>query len=321
MQNVAQPTGNWTRLRMRQVALLLEIERRGTLRLASERLGISQPAATKMLRELEAALGHRLFERIGRRIRPTAFGACALRHFHGLSGTAQALSRELDELHLGSARQLRVGSIMAPAPTHLVEALTELRARYPLLSVRVVVDTSDRLAGLLRDGDLDVAIARPADAPDQSQRDFVFHPIGEEALSIVASCAHPLARRRGRKRITFAALLSYPWILQPHGSPMREVIEREFRSNRAALPGGLIEATSTLITTSLVARSEMIAVIPHSVASQYDRHGLLCVLPYTIRHRLSSWGTLLYRHRSANAVTEQFIDLLRDRHDASLSMR
>ena len=45
------------RLRMRQVALMLAIEEQGTLRGAAARLGLSQPAATKMLHELEGALG------------------------------------------------------------------------------------------------------------------------------------------------------------------------------------------------------------------------------------------------------------------------
>ncbi|MEO8121428.1 MAG: LysR family transcriptional regulator, partial [Rhodoferax sp.] len=41
------------RLRMRQVSLLLAIEQHGTLRGASEALGLTQPGATKMLHELE----------------------------------------------------------------------------------------------------------------------------------------------------------------------------------------------------------------------------------------------------------------------------
>ena len=53
------------RLRMRQVALLLAIDRMGTLRAAAHELGMTQPAATKMLHELEHALGHALFERAG----------------------------------------------------------------------------------------------------------------------------------------------------------------------------------------------------------------------------------------------------------------
>ena len=54
------------RLRMRQIALILAIEDRRTLRAAAGQLGLTQPAATKMLHELESALGQSLFDRVGR---------------------------------------------------------------------------------------------------------------------------------------------------------------------------------------------------------------------------------------------------------------
>ena len=57
------------RLRLRQAALLIAIDDRLTLRAAAAQLGMSQPAASKMLRELEEAVGEALFERVGRGLR------------------------------------------------------------------------------------------------------------------------------------------------------------------------------------------------------------------------------------------------------------
>ena len=74
------------RLRMRQVALLLAIGERGTLRAAAAQLGLTQPAATKMLQELEAAMGHALFDRVGRGLQLTDAGRCVLAYFEGLQG-------------------------------------------------------------------------------------------------------------------------------------------------------------------------------------------------------------------------------------------
>ncbi|MEK7919828.1 LysR family transcriptional regulator, partial [Burkholderia contaminans] len=54
------------RLRMRQIALLLAVDECSTLRAAADQMGLTQPAATKMLAELESALGQRLFDRVGR---------------------------------------------------------------------------------------------------------------------------------------------------------------------------------------------------------------------------------------------------------------
>ena len=67
---------------------------------------------------------------------------------------------------------------------------------------------------------------------------------------------------------------------------------------------------STLTTTNLIARSDMIAVIPQTIASRYQAHGLLKILPYPINQSLTVWGSLMHRDRPPNVVTQAFLDLL-----------
>ena len=290
------------RLRMRQVALLLAIGQHRTLRAAAAQLGLTQPAATKMLQELESAMGHALFDRVGRGLQLTAAGHCVLAYFEGLQGHFDALTRELEQ---GSAGKLCIGSIMAASPAVLTQALIRLKALYPLLTIEITVDTSDRLSDALRRGDLDLVIGR---VPDTNAGAFSFSPIAEEALSIVASPQHPLA---GQARVAWAELLAYPWILQPHGSPMREVMEHEFKNQRSPLPRGLIETASILTTTNLIGNSHMLAVMPTEVAERYEAHGLLACLRYTVRQRLSVYGTIAARDRPAGPAATQLMQFLR----------
>lgn len=292
------------RLRMRQVALLLAIGQHRTLRAAAAQLGLTQPAATKMLQELESAMGHALFDRVGRGLQLTAAGHCVLAYFEGLQGHFDALTRELGELEQGSAGKLCIGSIMAASPAVLTQALIRLKALYPLLTIEITVDTSDRLSDALRRGDLDLVIGR---VPDTNAGAFSFSPIAEEALSIVASPQHPLA---GQARVAWAELLAYPWILQPHGSPMREVMEHEFKNQRSPLPRGLIETASILTTTNLIGNSHMLAVMPTEVAERYEAHGLLACLRYTVRQRLSVYGTIAARDRPAGPAATQLVQFL-----------
>ena len=292
------------RLRMRQVALLLAIGQHRTLRAAAAQLGLTQPAATKMLQELESAMGHALFDRVGRGLQLTAAGHCVLAYFEGLQGHFDALTRELGELEQGSAGKLCIGSIMAASPAVLTQALIRLKALYPLLTIEITVDTSDRLSDALRRGDLDLVIGR---VPGTNAGVFSFSPIAEEALSIVASPQHPLA---GQARVAWAELLAYPWILQPHGSPMREVMEHEFKNQRSPLPRGLIETASILTTTNLIGNSDMLAVMPTEVAERYEAHGLLACLRYTVRQRLSVYGTIAARDRPAGPAATQLMQFL-----------
>lgn len=292
------------RLRMRQVALMLAVGEHGTLRKASAELGMTQPAATKMIQELESALGQRLFERVGRGQRLTAAGNSVLGYFRGMRGSVESMTRELAELQLGSSGRLSVGTIMAPSPTLLTSAIIALKQAYPLLSVDITMDTSDRLLELLREGALDVAIGR---IRDEHRQDYSFTPLESEALAVVVGVHHPLCRQAS---VAFSSLLRYPWILQPVGSPMREVLDQEFRMLQVPAPKGLIETASILTTTDLIDKTDMIAVMPRSIADSYARHGLLKVLPCHIRHKMESFGSITRKDRPASDASRFFLSVI-----------
>lgn len=298
------------RLRMRQVALLLAVGRLGTLRAAAAEMGMTQPAATKMLHELEAALGHALFARVGRGLRLTDAGQCVLSYFQGLQGSIESMTRELGQIAEGDAGKLYIGSIMAASPAVLSQALIALKRESPLLAIEITVDTSDRLTAALRRGELDVVIGRVAQAADEG---FAFTPIAQEELAIVAAPDHPLA---GKPRVSFAQLMRHPWILQPHGSPMRDVLEQEFQSNGARAPRGLIETSSILTTMNLLTQSDMVAVIPAEVAQRYATHRMLARLRYALRHHLSAYGAITVRDRPLGPMARRLMGLLEERLEA-----
>jgi len=292
------------RLRMRQVALLLAIDELGTLSSAANRLGLTQPAATKMLNELETALGQRLFERVGRGLQRNAAGERVTGYFRSIRGSMEALNQELEALRLGGAGKLAVGSIMAASPGRLTRALLQMKAEFPMLAMEVAVDTSDRLLAQLREGVLEVVVGRKAAVAGVPCR---FKAIEDEALVVIAGTSHPLARRR---TVDFRSLLAYPWILQPQGSPMRDLIEREFRHHDAELPRGLIETGSILTTINLACSSEMLGVIPQAVAQSHAQAGMLCALPYRFSHALDAYGSLVPRDRPLSAPAQRFLELL-----------
>ncbi|MDB5889953.1 MAG: transcriptional regulator, LysR family [Polaromonas sp.] len=298
------------RLRMRQVALILAIGEHGTLRKAAADLGMTQPAATKMIQELESALGQRLFERVGRGQKLTAAGNSVLGHFRGMRGSVETMTRELSELRQGSAGRLSVGTIMAPSPTLLTHAVIALKGAFPLLSIDITMDTSDRLLDLLREGTLDVAIGR---IRDEHRQDYAFSPLANEALAVVVGMQHPLA---GQRKVAFSNLLDYPWILQPVGSPMREVLDQEFRMLQVAPPRGLIETASILTTTDLIDKTDMVAVMPASIAMTYAQHRLVHVLPCRIQHKMEAFGSISFKARPISEAAAFFLSAIHAGGDA-----
>ncbi|TFZ02652.1 LysR family transcriptional regulator [Ramlibacter henchirensis] len=294
------------RLRMRQIALLLALDELGTLRAAAEHLGLTQPAATKMLHELETALGQRLFERVGRGLQRNAAGDRVIAHFQSIRGSMEALNRELGEIRAGGIGKLTIGSIMAASPGRLTHALLRLKQEMPMLAVEVAVDTSDRLLAQLDEGVLDLVIGRMTGTVNLPCR---FRAIDDEALALIAANDHPLARRR---KLDLPALLDYPWVLQPPGSPMRDLIEREFRENELRLPRGLIETGSILTTINLVRDSQFLAVVPQAVALGDAQHGKVRVLPYRFARTLESYGSIVPEERPPSRAALRFLELLHE---------
>lgn len=295
------------RLRMRQVALILAIDERQTLRAAAAELGLTQPAATKMLQELEDALGQPLFERVGRRLQRNAAGERVLEYFRSLRGNIEALNRELGELRQGSSGRLAVGSIMAASPGRLTQALLELKQQLPLLELEVAVDTSDRLLAQLREGVLEVVVGRMT---NEAGSDCRFCPIDDEQLAFIVREKHPLL---SLQRPALQALQGHGWVMQPPGSPMRSLIEQEFREHSLPLPRGLIETGSILTTINLVRSSNLVGVIPRTVADLHADHGMLHILPYRTRRSLEAYGSLVRKDRPISRSAQMFLDLLHRR--------
>ena len=126
-------------------------------------------------------------------------------------------------------------------------------------------------------------------------------------LSVVVGPQHPLARVR---RTSLAALIDQPWILQPRESPMREVLEREFRLQGLDTPQDLVETASILTTIFLLGEAPMVAVVPSSLAARYAEKKLLQVLPVRLVHQLDPYGSIVRRGRPLSAAAQRFLDLL-----------
>lgn len=290
---------------MRQVALLLAIEESGTLGGAARQIGMTQPAATKMLTELENTLGQKLFARVGRTLQINDAGRRTLLGFKGVRGTLEQLLRELRELQLGQSGHVSIGSIMAASPTYLTLSLAKLKQEHPLLSVQIEVGTNDHLMALLDEGTLDVVIGRVPGATSG----YEFRPLSEEPISLVCAPDHPLAKLRP---LTFNRLLKFPWVIQPEGSPMRDAILQEFQEHHAPLPSGLLKTSSTMITVHLISRTQMIAALPRSIALGFQKHGMLSVLRYLVRPRLASYGSIIRADRPISVQASHFLRLLHE---------
>ncbi|GAB3626453.1 LysR family transcriptional regulator [Pandoraea terrae] len=291
---------------MQHLRLLLAIEERGSLRQAADELALTQPAVTKMLQDMEALLGVPLFERHVRGLRPTRFGATATRYAKLVFSDMAGFRDELAALESGKIGKVRVGAVMAPTPVLLAEVIRRLKRDHPLLDVSVQVDTSDVLVPLLERDQLDLVLGRVPEGWDTSLLEF--DQLGEEGLAIVVCRDHPLVKRR---KPSFEELATFPWIMQPLPSPMRALVDRSFADAGVTPPSSTIETAAVLMTTSLLPGSDLVAVLPASVAAFYARLDVLKVLPVPLPRKLGPYGIVTRRGRPLSASMSLLVDTLR----------
>lgn len=294
------------RLRFKQLVLIVAIGELHSLRKVAEHMHMSQPAATKMLQEIEETLGVTLFDRLPKGLVPTTFGTSLVQYAQLMMSDLDNLREKLVAQMHGAIGEIAVGTTRAPTPALITNAIVELKRRFPLLTISIHVDTSDELLHMLEQGKLDIMLGRIADPSEHPSLNF--EELDRETLSMVVGSHHPLAKAR---HLTLADLADSPWILQPVRSSMRNLMESMFRQSGIAVPRNLVETASVLTTTTLLRSTDMIAVLPDSIAQDYAAIGWLSILPVAIELRLEPYGIITRKERFPAPAVAIFQECLR----------
>lgn len=197
---------NLARFDLVSIRLAVTAAQSGSLTAAAAEAHLALAAASRRLRELEAALGMPLFERHPRGLKTTAAGRIFVKHGLTLLQALAQIGLELADLRQGIARHLRLAASTASISQFLPPLLARYAALHPEVRVDLEEQVSEQVVALLRDGraDLGIFVAGPDLAGLQAQ---LFR---HDELVLVLPAAHRLAR--GRSALAFADLLDEDFI-------------------------------------------------------------------------------------------------------------
>ncbi len=289
-----------SRLRLKQLRLLIALDEQGSLHRAAEQVFISQPGATKSLHEIENTFGAELFTRNSQGLVPNDLGRCVIRYARLIHSDVAHLREEMVGILQGHGGRLSVGTIMGAVPM-LMRALGRLRRKQPELSVEIVEDTSARLLGLVDQGRLDLAICRSSVSQRPDAYDCL--TLHSEQLTVVAHPDHPARVAT----LELADLSIYRWVVYPANMPMRLLLEREFSQCGLEFPRYTVETASTFTMLSLLQEDpELVAVMPLAVAEFSERFGMIRRLPLNLQSRSEPYGVIA-RHGSTLSAAAQLL--------------
>jgi DNA-binding transcriptional LysR family regulator len=299
-RGAAGPGSVFTKLRLRDMALLLAIHEQKSITSAALQLGLTQPAASRALRDMEQLLRVHLFERDRRKgMSLTVPGELVLTRARALLADYRSMTMELDAYKAGTGGHLRLG-VIAFAPGLLIANLiTELIGERHRMSVSLTEGSTTQLIEDLRMQRLDAVIGRCSTDPIPAG--FTKETLFRQEACLLAHVQNPLIRK---ERIRLADLEGSVWLLPPQGTPSRMAINEAFAAARLAPPVATVEAGSTkIIHLTISANSRMLGVVPSDVGDDVQRLGGVRHLPFPVSLSMPPvslvWAT---RHRDTPVV-------------------
>ncbi len=256
------------RLQWRHLRLLNAISEFGQLSIAADRLAITQPAASRMLAEIESMIDQPVFVRNPKGMSPTPIGEVLIRHTASLLRGLTATAMEVDAFAAGNTGSVRVGAVTGAAVAYVVPAVQKLRADADGADIHISVGPSEELMHGLMSGEFDFVLSRVSAPHDRRQ--FEFMQGHSETIEFLVRPGHPLLKR---KRPKLNDLSNYSCVIQSAGTPIREAVEHSFIQHGIPLPKEIVNTTSLLVMIAYLQTSDAISPISSEVAELLKTSG------------------------------------------------
>lgn len=296
------PRGALPDFSARQLEAVLALAEYGSYVAAAARLRFSQPALTRSIQRLEAALGVRLFERSTRRVQITAagreFAAVAERMLNDLGITVQSV-REVAEERRGL---VVISSVMSVAGGLLPGIIASYRADRPGVEIHVREGVHAAVLEDVRSGVADFGIGYVDELPDFA----IGTALSRETFCVVMPARHRLANRRN---LSLSELRDEPMVGLPTEARTRRTIDAAAAISGVPLRQAVVVSQFATLM-ALVGAGVGIGIVPKGATHGPLARGLRSVP--LVEPRLSRrLGLIALREREPTPAAAGFVALLR----------
>ena len=274
---------------------------------AALQLGVSTPAISEIIAELEHALGVRLLDRSPRGVVPTVYGEALLRRGEAAFDELKQGVRDIEFLADPASGEVRIASTDSIAITILPDIIKHFSRQHP--GVVVHLDTmpspATRLPGL-RDRRYDLVLARsPPPSIEHSTDDLITEILLHDPMVIAAG---PHTRWAHRRKIDLAELAHEPWIVPTPGTWTYAHMMEAFQERGLDMPKASLVTIAWPLVADFLTEGQLIAVCARSLVRRYSLKEQPVDLP------LRPWPVLVItlKRRTLSPVVGRFIDSARE---------
>lgn len=293
------------RLRLHHFRAADAIETHRSLLKAAVALGVTQPALTKTLHEIENILGVRLFDRHSRGVRPAPAGLVFVASARRMLAELKRLDEQLDELSSPEAGTAAIGVLPVAAAGILPGVLTRLKKIAPGIRVRLEQGRTEDLLPLLASGDIDLVVGRlyEPERPDVFAREALW----TEPISILARSGHPVFTG---SVVRLDDLKAYDLVLPTVTQRVGQEIER-LLARLGLEPAASYRSSSYGFIREMLHGGDVLAIMPRLMMAGDLLRGTLRIVPLPIAAPERPAGLILYHGRPLPPAGRTFAACLR----------
>lgn len=290
---------------LRQIELFKAVIEIGTLSRAAQALNISQPAASKLLTNLEADIGLELFERRRGLLTPTERGLRFYNEVDHIFAGLNQINRAIDNLRREEHGQLAVGVMPVLSGPFITSVIRSFIGEYPDVHISLHSRSSQFLSGWMRTGQLDLCVV--------TQRSKDTHVVAEPILHLPMVCilplAHPLA---SRPRLGITEIADQPFVSYNTDSDTRVRLDTVFE-RKGLHPNIVLNATTSEGVCEMVAAGLGVS-LGHPISAERVK-GRVALVPFEPSEPMN-YLMCRSRHARNRRLVTAFCDKLREHADA-----
>ena len=290
---------------LRDIEYFSVVAEHGHLGRAAEALGLSQPALSKSLHRLEAAMQAKLVQRTSRGMVLTTVGTALYSHVRRLRLSLEDVTREVADLTQGRTGYLRIGCAPIFSTHVLPAACATLLKEAPRLMLRVTLLEVEIALPALRHGELDFYLA-----PFQASRheDLVAEHLFDQEFVVYASIRHRLARKKG---VGLADLAGERWVVAGLNAPSAQRLQQAFLDAGLPPPEIAMGSNSLLLRHRLVASSDLVGYAPKQSISEAFPRSRCAVLHVKDLNYIRRVGVMYRKDAYLSPAARRFMEVLK----------
>jgi DNA-binding transcriptional LysR family regulator len=285
------------RLKVRDLRMLEIIATRGSMARAAQELGLSQPAISKAIADLEHDLGVPVFDRNTRGVQLTESGQILLRRGRVILDELRHGLDEIESISDPTAGFVRIGVSLAQS-LFICAVIERTSRRFPKIKFSVVMADPLSLIRALRHRELDFAICRAQ--MTEGEPDLMAEVLFQDRIEVVVSPSHPLARRR---KLTLSDLMGERWALAPPDTYLGELVRNAFRAQSLPMPQAVVSTSSIQLRFDLMETGGFLTLCSRSMVIHPSRRGRIKPLPVDFGDDAGPMAAITLKERQLTKVS------------------